>query len=732
MTANKETTVFPVLVTKISETKTEKKPLVKDWQSAKTKIHEIDTPNFGVVIPAPMLIVDLDLYKNADLKAQLFQKTGFKITEASLLQSTITGGEHHVFRCPEGDHQFTQGSNLLGIEGFDTRCAGSGFICSGAGYAPVSDNIAQAICSESVCSLPDVLVDALLKPKKRPANVTHIPVDNRRFRVDVNEVESALDFINPDVSYESWVAIGMALQSVPSGLSIWDRWSQGGGKYCGFEQIQRKFETFTLDGGITLGTLYDMASKGGWQRPYTQQEIEGGDASDFAAIPIPNPNGLDPHTLNALSEYAFLTHMDKFYHIKSGATLSVSTFNNAFESTANLRAVDPMTNREKTFKANKFFQTFLKSQVVHMSMYAPQFGTLFSCEGLDWVNSYKPQLVPKSDPNWRSSSCWQIVENHYMRLFESTEISRKLLQWMAFNVQCTGQKVLWAPIICGIQGDGKSSIANILSVAMGSRNVKEIGTGDINSGFNDWAEGAAVVAMEELRVKGHNRHDVMNALKPVISNPRVSVNRKGIGRYDSQNVTNYIAFTNYEDALVLDENDRRWQAFFTNYSKRERLLADFDAAYWDAFHDAYRLNAEVIRGWLMEYDISDFDPTMPPSFPNGNQRMIEASRSEVEAAMLEELEGFGDFFTAKQLVEVLRPDYRGVTAQRISQLLKANDDYQYLEAFKISGKLERIWGCSVAIEKIHYANKDADDYKRALRAAIVKSYNRNNADFEEF
>ena len=727
MHEQKETTVFPVLVRKISDTKTEKKPLVNDWKSVKTTIEEIEAPNFGLNIPDSFIIVDLDLYKNAELKTQIAEATGFIINDDSLLQRTVTGGEHHVFKLPDGDHQFQQGSDLLGIEGFDTRCSGRGFICSGEGYSPTSDNIAKAICSPDALALPDVLIDALLKPKQQPATVTHLYSSDR---VNVPEIESALDFIDPDISYDKWLQIGMALQLAPSGLAIWDRWSASGTKYQGYEELQRKFEGFRMDGGITLGTLYGMAAQNGWQRPAFRQDIEGGSADDFSAIP--NPNGIDPQTLEEFSKYAFLTHNDKFYSIKSGEMISVATFNAMYKSRVNLRGVDPMTMRERTFKATEFFHAFLSDHVVTMSMYAPSFAAFFQYDGKEWVNSYRPDSVPAVDPHWRNSDCWLTVENHYLNMFEMPEAGRRILQWMAFNVQHTGTKILWAPIVCGIEGDGKSSIANILSVAMGSANVKEVGTGDIKSGFNDWAEGAAVVAMEEIRVRGHNRHDVMNALKPLISNPRVSINKKSISRFDAINFCNYLAFTNHEDALVLDQGNRRWQAFFSRHTRRDEMLKEYSPEYWEKFHDAYRLNPEIIRGWLMDYDIADFNPNYPPAMPNSNSRMIEAARGEIETAMLEELDNMSDFFTTKQLSDRMKIDYRSVTPFKLGCLLRANNDFFALKTMRVNGKLHRPWCRSAVNEKLTIDYPEERDYDYRLKQAVTNAFRLNSTDHDAY
>ena len=445
-----------------------------------------------------------------------------------------------------------------------------------------------------------------------------------------------------------------------------------------------------------------------------KESRELGDLNDFTAMPY------DPESENnlvrELSKWAFLTHNDKFYKIESGEMVSAATFDLTLKNGLNFRAVNPVTNREKTFLPREYFLSFCQDRVVHMPMYAPVFGLLFEFEGIKRINSYKPDQVPEADPQWRERDCWKIIQNHYIKLFENPDVGHKLLQWMAYNVQKTGHKILWAPIVCGVQGDGKSSIANILRACMGA-NIKEIGAGDVKSSFNDWAEGAAVVAMEELRVKGHNRHDVMNALKPLISNPTVSINKKGIGRYESQNVTNYIAFTNYEDALVLDENDRRWEAFFTRYTKREDMLRDFSNFYWESFHGAYRDNPGIIRGWLMEYDISDFDPNMPPSIGGGNARMIEAAKPDIQIAIEELMLNMPDFFTVESLRSKLAFDFPRFNSVQIGKELGKNPNFEDCKIIKVASKAHKFWAKAEAYKLLKHMYKDKRDFDKELNKA---------------
>lgn len=84
---------------------------------------------------------------------------------------------------------------------------------------------------------------------------------------------SALAAIKPD-AYETWVTCGMALHQLrwegngtDLGFGIWDAWSQGCPEKYNFAACESKWNSFGRSGrqGVTLGTLYHMASQAGWQ-----------------------------------------------------------------------------------------------------------------------------------------------------------------------------------------------------------------------------------------------------------------------------------------------------------------------------------------------------------------------------------------------------------------------------------------------------------------------------------
>lgn len=74
-------------------------------------------------------------------------------------------------------------------------------------------------------------------------------------------VERALASLSPDVEYDRWVQVGMALKSGlgEAGLQLFDEWSRKGAKYRPGEPLE-KWRSFTKD-GVGLGTLFHIAAE---------------------------------------------------------------------------------------------------------------------------------------------------------------------------------------------------------------------------------------------------------------------------------------------------------------------------------------------------------------------------------------------------------------------------------------------------------------------------------------
>lgn len=74
-----------------------------------------------------------------------------------------------------------------------------------------------------------------------------------------------LEYIDPSrLDYQDWCAVGMALKYEGYTAADWDKWSRGDKRYHPGECF-KKWESFQRNDGVTGGTIYELARRGGYE-----------------------------------------------------------------------------------------------------------------------------------------------------------------------------------------------------------------------------------------------------------------------------------------------------------------------------------------------------------------------------------------------------------------------------------------------------------------------------------
>lgn len=295
----------------------------------------------------------------------------------------------------------------------------------------------------------------------------------------------------------------------------------------------------------------------------------------------------------------------RFINRNTLADFSKTAFN-----AAHLHMMPPKPG-SRTFKKFDPAEVFEKANPIVVSdiMYRPDQPKVFNYEGIDYLNSYIP-YKPERPTDAEVNHVRTVLYRHLQWLFTDPTYQRYTLDWMAWQLQRTGELVGWVPLIMGCLGDGKSVLSDFVSAAIGTRNIKSVGNKSINSEFQDWAVGAAVGVFEELKTEERKSKQVANDLKPFITEIRPSATGKGTKSKDIYNTMNYIAFSNESNPIFISVADRRWLVLETDHFGKnnviERTQNDMEE-HFDAIMSIVKKPeyAPAVHWTLKEHQISD-------------------------------------------------------------------------------------------------------------------------------
>lgn len=320
----------------------------------------------------------------------------------------------------------------------------------------------------------------------------------------------------------------------------------------------------------------------------------------FMAPPLPTVRAQQAMPA-AFSGWVYVTQGDKFYNVHTRGDAITRMGFNALMNREVPSAVPPAVIRPAADMCTDLWGM----KVVDRITYAPPFGDLFTMNGVEYANTYNPSSTPEVPEQYSEADLRAIeaVKRHLELMFPDPREARILLGWLAHNVQFPGRIIGWAPFIPGEKGIGKTFFSRLLRAVMGVQNVSEVNVGSISTQFKGWAAGAAVNVLEEVKLHGAHRYDILNGLKPYLTNLEIPMERKGQDPCTVPNFTNYLLLSNYGNGIPIDDGERRYCCLTSALTKAdgERLKAE---GHYDRLFD-YGTDSQAggLRKWLMEVTI---------------------------------------------------------------------------------------------------------------------------------
>ena len=714
--------------------------------------------NIGWQISNKDLVIDIDP-RNGGLESFKKLKKQLKI-KLDYTVKTPRGGHHIYLKIPENYIGLSFKKTLKDFPGIDFLTEGSYcLICDcktkDGKYIWVDDLFGDFVQSDAP--------EEVLKLINFESNVTITGEDLGDFNGIIGGTSSMwpedkvlvmLDKLDPSMKNDEWVKVGMALHDWDpiKGKELWEEWSQAGDNYEE-GQTDKRWKSFKIGHGVTLGTISYMAKEVDYDEASQKvneiiKKIQYSNEKQIefelfpkikklgfskialekiaktiqdrlkeltkARMPISeirneiSYNGVvsgefigDEEVPEWTKKWVYVNSHTCFANLDTLRLLKTEAFN-----LKNGKYVPDSANGSKQ-SASKFVADRGFIETVDMMAYLPNINeSIVTIDDFKVLNSFNSKTVPKAVPEYTEDGlkAIELVKKHINFICGNDKNSRIFTQWIAHQIQFPGKQILWSPVIQSIQGVGKSFFGELLRCCLGDRNVGTVSPTQVVSDFNGWATGVSVNVLEELRVKGHNRHDAVNSLKPLVTDRMIQINDKGVKQFMTYNTTNYICFTNFKDSIPLDSDDRRWWVIFVpidSLDEMAEIVGESVVTYFPKLFHAVRTYGCEIRKWLLEYKLTkEFLAIKQAPMTDEKMSMIATEESSLEGyvEVKEMIEKGGKYYNKEAIsssdlfsdLMFEHPDLEIQTSKR-NQILKKLGFTASSKPIKIDGKSRRMW-----------------------------------------
>jgi len=327
-----------------------------------------------------------------------------------------------------------------------------------------------------------------------------------------------------------------------------------------------------------------------------------------------------------VGDWVFVETLCEFYNIRLNYGIRKEAFNAKYDREADCVAAG--------VPASILALVEYKIPVVVGQLFWPGCSTLMRYEGRTVVNTYRAHnVVPVSEYGERGLEAVRMFEAQLAMLLPVKRERDLLLHWLVFVYQNAGKRLNWSIILQGAQGAGKTYFKDVMKLLMGA-NARSLDPSAIGGRFSGWATGCLLNIVEEIRVNGVNRYEIMDAIKPFITNAEVAIERKGRDHEIVPNFTSYLFLTNHKDAVPIGDGDRRYCILFSAIQTEEQLYKIFGGEvptgeYFDRLYDVTRANVGALAKYFTDHVLpEDFKPYGRAPSTEGKAEMAGLSISE--------------------------------------------------------------------------------------------------------
>ncbi len=249
------------------------------------------------------------------------------------------------------------------------------------------------------------------------------------------------------------------------------------------------------------------------------------------------------------------------------------------------------------------------------------------------LNTYVPARIRAQEGD---VTPWLV---HVAKILPNPADQKLLFDYLAHCVKYPGFKIPWAPLIQSVEGVGKRAFFEVIQYALGSMYVYSPKAAELvasGSKFNAWMRNKLMIMVDEIKID--ERRELVEILKPMITDSRIEIQGKGVDQDMEDNVANWLFFSNFKDAIPIKKSGRRYSIFFSTVQSLADIEAAgmnkeyFDYLWWWLRHGG---GLQSVAYWLLNYPIEK--GALPVRAPNTSSQAeaLHISRSPMECVIVD-------------------------------------------------------------------------------------------------
>jgi hypothetical protein len=394
--------------------------------------------------------------------------------------------------------------------------------------------------------------------------------------------------------------------------------------------------------------------------------------SDAASAPVPPPPGTVSHAPTPRGGDGFLDSEKQQAHF--GQCVYVSGQNRALVPDGSLMKPDAFRVRYGGFNFNLDTQNMKTTRDAWEAWTQNQ---VYKCTEVDGI-CFKPNLPARSIVHANGQTfintfipvdIRRVVGdaspflNHLAKVLPDERDRTILLSYMAACVQHQGIKFQWAPLLQGVEGNGKTLFARCVEQAVGTRYTYWPKAAKISATFNAWMANKVFYAVEDIYVPDSKR-EILEDLKPMITGDKIEIEAKGIDQFISDICGNFMFNSNHLDAIRKTENDRRFCVLFSAQQQSSDLRRDgltesyFVALYNWLREEGYAIVNELLFTYAIPAELNPAGDCQRAPVTTSTSKAIKdglgSLEQEIAEAVAQGLPGFsGDWISTTWLERLL-------------------------------------------------------------------------------